>query len=219
MLSDDNGKRDSWNFIGVGDESTLAEPPAGMGDFVNLSIVEDNQRLAKSVKTRSCAAEVDCEFVWNMEASATSARKASLSFEGLEDVVAAGLRVFVAVDGRTFEATDGKAMEISLEKNAKPVTLRVSRENVAVAGAAKFSNFRFVQQGSLVGVSFDAAPGLAGSEGRVDIVSVNGKVVASERLVARRGENTAYIATSVKGLYFVRVRLENQVGIHRIVLK
>ena len=219
MLSDKNGKRDSWNFIGVGDESTLAEPPAGMGDFVNLSIVEDNQRLAKSVKARSCAAEVDCEFVWNMEASATSARKASLSFEGLEDVVAAGLRVFVAVDGRTFEATDGKAMEISLEKNAKPVTLRVSRENVAVAGAAKFSNFRFVQQGSLVGVSFDAAPGLAGSEGRVDIVSVNGKVVASERLVARRGENTAYIATSVKGLYFVRVHLENQVGIHRIVLK
>ena len=219
MLSDKNGKRDSWNFIGVGEESALAEPPAGMGDFVNLSIIEGEQRLAKSVKPRSCAAGIDCEFVWNMEASATSARKAKLSFEGLEGIEAAGLRVFVTVDGKTFEATRGKAMEISLEKNAKPVTLRVSRENVAVAGAAAFSNFRFVQQGSLVGVSFDAAPALVGSEARVDIVSVNGKVVASERVMAQRGENTAYVATSVKGLCFIRVRFGNQVGIHKIVLK
>ncbi len=218
MLSDDNGKRDSWNFVGVGEESALAEPPAGMGDRVNLSIVESGTRLAKSMKDGSCTAD-DCEFVWNMEASATSARKAKLSFEGLEGVQAAGLRVFITADGKTFEATDGKAMEISLEKNAKPVTLRVSRENVAVAGAAVLSGLRLVQQGSLVGVSFNAAPALAGSEGRVDIVSVNGTVVASERMVAHRGENAAFVAVPVKGLYYVRVRLGNQAATRRIVLK
>ena len=218
MLSDDNGKRDSWNFVGVGEESTLAEPPAGMGDRVNLSIVESGTRLAKSVKDGTCTAD-DCEFVWNMEASATSARNASISFEGLESVVSAGLRVFVTVDGKTVEATGGKAVEVSLEKNAKPVTVRVSRENVSVAGAAAFSELRLAQQGSLVGVSFNVSPELAGHDGRIDIVSVNGTVVASERMVARRGENAAFVAVPVKGLYYVRVRLGNQAATRRIVLK
>ena len=57
VLSDSKGKMDSWNVLGAGKAAwDSEEPPAGMGDRVNLSILNGGKRLAKSVRaeTEAC---------------------------------------------------------------------------------------------------------------------------------------------------------------------
>ncbi len=106
-LSDASGKMDSWNMLGAGKAAwDSEEPPAGMGNRVNLSIVDAGRRLAKSVKVLG-----EDAYEWNVELSATSARAGYLKFAGIDGILASGLRVFVTVDGVTTEMHDGEVRE------------------------------------------------------------------------------------------------------------
>ena len=113
VLSDNNGKRDSWNELAAGKSaSSLGEPPAGMGDRVNLSILDGKKHLVRSVKKNADDLE------WDLEVSATTTRDGHLSFEGLESVWAKGLRVYAMVDNETVEVVKDSPVYVKLASKA-----------------------------------------------------------------------------------------------------
>jgi hypothetical protein len=214
VLSDNNGKRDSWNELAVGSAKSLSEPPAGMGDRVNLSIVEGKKRFAKSVKQNSDNLE------WNLEASATTPRAGRLSFVGLERVLAKGLRVYATVGDEMFEVTNDKPLDVQLSSKAKNVSVRVSKGAVT-ANIAKnwLSGFRVNQTSNVLNVGFDAASELAGANVKVSIVGIDGRVVATNRGVANAGSNVVSMKKPKLGVYFVRVRVGSQSASKRIMVR
>ena len=214
VLSDNNGKRDSWNELAVGSAKSLSEPPAGMGDRVNLSIVEGKKRFAKSVKQNSDNLE------WNLEASATTPRAGRLSFVGLERVLAKGLRVYATVGDEMFEVTNDKPLDVQLSPKSKKVSIRVTKGAVT-ANIAKnwLSGFRVNQTSNVLNVGFDAASELAGANVKVSIVGIDGRVVATNRGVANAGSNVVSMKKPKMGVYFVRVRVGSQSASKRIMVR
>ena len=214
VLSDNNGKRDSWNELAVGSAKSLSEPPAGMGDRVNLSIVEGKKRFAKSVKQNSDNLE------WNLEASATTPRAGRLSFVGLERVLAKGLRVYATVGDEMFEVTNDKPLDVQLSPKSKKVSIRVTKGAVT-ANIAKnwLSGFRVNQTSNVLNVGFDAASELAGANVKVSVVGIDGRVVATNRGVANAGSNVVSMKKPKMGVYFVRVRVGSQSASKRIMVR
>lgn len=214
VLSDNNGKRDSWNELAVGSAKSLSEPPAGMGDRVNLSIVEGKKRFAKSVKQNSDNLE------WNLEASATTPRAGRLSFVGLERVLAKGLRVYATVGDEMFEVTNDKPLDVQLSSKAKNVSVRVTKGAVT-ANIAKnwLSGFRVNQTSNVLNVGFDAASELAGANVKVSIVGIDGRVVATNMGVANAGSNVVSMKKPKQGVYFVRMRVGSQSASKRIMVR
>ena len=213
ILADEFGKQDSWNFISVGKAANMEEPPAGMGDHVNLSIVENGKYLAKSVKP---AAD---ENVWQMEVSASDYRDGFLTFEGVGALTAKGLKMFVTVNGKTTEVSEGKSVKVLLKDSSTPVTVRVARSGMAVAKAASLGELRTVQRVGFVDVGFDMPANMAGANVQVDIVSLDGKVVNRSRFTATAGSNIATLSSPHRGLYYVRVRAGNLTAIKKTMLK
>ena len=212
-LSDEFGKQDSWNFIAAGTSGNMDEPPSGMGDHVNLSIVENGKFLAKSTKA------VADEYVWQMEASASDYRDGFLTFEGVDALAAKGLKLFVTVDGKTTEVSEGKSVKVLLKQSATPVTVRVARSGVVVAAKASLGELRMVQRPGLVDVGFDVPADMAGANVQVDIVSLDGKVVDRSRFTATAGANLATLTSPHRGLYYVRVRAGNLTAIKKTLVK
>jgi hypothetical protein len=215
VLTDKNGKRDYWNELAAGSVAlSKAEPPAGMGDRVNLSIVEGKQRLAKSVKKNSDDLE------WNLEASATTYRDGQLKFEGLESVWAKGLRVYATVGGETVEVVKDSPVNVKLSSKAKNVTVRVTK-GAAPVNVAKnlISGFRVNQMQNALNVGFDAVSNLAGSKVKVSIVGVDGRVVATSGAVAKEGSNAISMKKPKQGVYFVRLKVGSQSAVTRIMVR
>ena len=185
VLTDKNGKRDAWNELAAGDvASSLSEPPAGMGDHVNLSIVEGKQRLAKSVKKNG----EDLE--WNLEASATTTRDGKLSFVGLEKVWAKGLHVYATIGDETVEVVKDRPVNVKLSPKAKNVSVRVTKSAVSAQVAKNLiSGFRVNQVQNTLNVGFDAVSKLAGAKVKVSVVGIDGRVVATSKSVANEGSN------------------------------
>ena len=213
VLSDEFGKQDSWNFIASGKPLDVEEPPAGMGDHVNLSIVEGGKFLAKSAK-----APAD-EYVWNMEVSASDYRDGFLKFEGVSALAAKGLRLFVTVDGKTTEVAEGKSVKVLLKQSSTPVTVRVARSGAAVAAKASLGELRMVQRTGFVDVGFEVPADMAGASVQVDIVSLDGKVVDRSKFTASAGTNLATLAAPHRGLYYVRVRAGSLAAIKKTMIK
>ena len=212
-LSDEFGKQDSWNFIAAGTSGNMDEPPSGMGDHVNLSIVENGKFLAKSTKA------VADEYVWQMEVSASDYRDGFLSFEGVDALAAKGLKLFVTVDGKTTEVSEGKSVKVLLKQSAIPVTVRVARSGAVVAAKASLGELRMVQRPGLVDVGFDVPADMAGANVQVDIVSLDGKVVDRSKFTATAGANLATLKSPHRGLYYVRVRAGNLTAIKKTLVK
>ena len=211
VLADASGKKDSWNVIGSGNGANMEEPPAGMGDHVNLSIVEGKSRFAKFVKA---AAE---SYSWNMEVNASSARDGFLSFEGLETLAAKGMKVFVTVDGKTTEMTNGKSVPVSLKKDSKTVTVQVSKSAPVVSSNA-LKGLRAVQQGGSLQIGF-TADGMNGTQGLVQLVGVNGKIAATSKFTAVGGANLVTVAAPKSGVYFLRVKVGSQMTSAKFLVK
>ena len=214
-LSDDKGKRDAWNELAAGrHESSLAEPPSGMGDRVNLSIVENGKSLAKSVKTNSD------DFVWDLQASATSPRMGHLNFVGLESVWAKGLRVYATVDDETVEIENEKSLDVMLSSKAKNVSIRVAKSATPVnIVKSLLKNLHVNQTPNVLNVGFDAAAKLAGEKVKVDIVGIDGRVVATSKAVANEGSNVVVMKTPKHGVYFVHAKVGSQSAIARIMIR
>lgn len=211
VLADASGKKDSWNVIGSGNGANMEEPPAGMGDHVNLSIVEGKSRFAKFVKA---AAE---SYSWNMEVNASSARDGFLSFEGMETLAAKGMKVFVTVDGKTIEMTNGKSVPVSLKKDSKTVTVQVSKSAPVVSSNA-LKGLRAVQQGGSLQIGF-TADGMNGTQGLVQLVGVDGKIAATSKFTAVGGANLVTVAAPKSGVYFLRVKVGSQMTSAKFLVK
>ncbi|WP_173473475.1 InlB B-repeat-containing protein [Fibrobacter succinogenes] len=214
-LTDKNGKRDAWNELAAGDvASSLSEPPAGMGDHVNLSIVEGKQRLAKSVKKNGE------DFEWNLEVSATTTRDGKLNFVGLEKVWAKGLHVYATIDDETVEVVKDSPVNVKLSSKAKSVSVRVTKSAVAAQVAKnQISGFRVNQMQNALNVGFDAVSKLAGAKVKVSVVGVDGRVVATSGLVAHEGTNSISMKKPKQGLYFVRLKVGSQSAVSRIMVR
>ena len=213
-LSDARGKMDNWNVLGAGRVALRSEePPAGMGNRVNLSIVESGKRLAKSVKLVS-----EGSYDWNVELSATSDRMGYLEIAGLDDLASKGLSVYVTVDGKTTKMVNGTAMKVMLSTTPKVANVHVGDAPKAVL-ARTLDGLKAVQSGTTLQVGFDAGSGLAGSAVSVDIVDLKGHVVRSVSTKALAGANSVAVETPKPGVYMLRVRAGNVGGMGRLMVK
>jgi len=213
-LSDDFGKSDSWNILGAGEQAeSWEEPPEGMGDHVNLSIVEDGEYLAKSVK-----ASAD-EYSWDMEVSAFSDRDGYLTFAGVDALAKSGMHMYVTVDGKTTEvAGDGK-VKVALTKSAKQVNVRVAQGPAVKAVSSAVSGLRTRQVANLMNVGFEVSADLNGAKARVALIGVDGKAVVSKSLTVGSGNNTVSLDAPKSGLYYVRVQVASQVAAGKVIVK
>ncbi len=215
VLSDNNGKRDAWNELAAGrSEKSLSEPPAGMGDHVDLSIVEGKQRLAKSVKKNGDDLE------WNLEASATTSRRGHLSFVGLERVWAKGLRVYATIGDETIEVVDDKSIDVQLSSKAKNVSVHVTKGGVPAKIAKNWlSGFRVNLMSNVLNVGFDAAAKLAGANVKVSVVGIDGRIVATSKSIASEGSNVVSMKKPKQGVYFVRAQVGSLSATSRIMVR
>lgn len=215
MLSDGRGKKDSWNVLGVGDFARQSEePPAGMGDHVNLSILEGGKRLMKSVK----AAGEGASYEWNIDLTATSPRTGYLSFAGIDGLESHGLSVYVTVDGNTTRMREGEPLKVALSSEAKVATVFVGSAP-KVALVKTLAGLKAVQAGATLQVDFDAGAGLAGSAVRVEVLDLKGNVVRSVASSALAGVNRVTLDAPKPGIYMLRVRAGNQMNAGRILVK
>lgn len=213
-LFDASGKMDSWNMLGAGKAAwDSEEPPAGMGNRVNLSIVDAGRRLAKSVKALG-----EDAYEWNVELSATSARAGYLKFAGIDGILASGLRVFVTVDGMTTEMHDGEKLQVMLSTTAKSANIRVAKSARKVV-ASTLQGLRAHDLGSALQVGFDVGEGLAGANARVDLVDTKGHVVNTASFKAENGRNEVSLERPVRGLYVLRAVVGREIAVQKIMVK
>ena len=213
ILTDDYGKKDSWNLFGTSSEvSKSDEPPSGMGDHVSLSIVEEGRALARSFRP---AAE---EMEWTLQLSASSERTAYLKLEGLAEAKSTGNKVFVTVDGKTVEAKDGKAIAVKVGSLKKTAVVRVAPQAKPEVEYA-FKDVRFYRSGSAVNVQFVATNGLAGRNAKVELLDISGKVIASLSAVSVDGKNSVKFPAPEGGLYILRIRSGSQNFAQKVVLR
>ena len=214
-LADNNGKRDSWNELAAAwNASSMSEPPAGMGDRVNLSIVDGKKRLAKSVKQNSD------ELEWNLEASATTSRDGQLSFIGVESVKAKGLHVYATIGNETFEIVNDSPVQVKLSPRAKNVSVRVTKSAVAAQVARNLiSGFRVNQMQNAMNIGFDAVSKLAGTKVKVNVVDIDGRLVSTSGAIAKEGSNVISMKKPKRGVYFVRLKVGSQSAVSRIMVR
>ena len=207
-LSDEYGKKDSWNVFGVGKPQSLEEPPAGMGNRVSLSIRDKDENGAKGVKLAKSIKAVEDEYSWTLEMSASTARDGKLSFEGVQELKKLGLKLFVIADGKTTEVTDGKSVNVALAKSASQVEVRVAASNAVVT--TKISGFKSAIAGNTLQLGFNAPESLAGAKANYAIAGIDGKVVASGRFTATAGTNKLAMNVPKSGIYFVKIKVGAQ---------
>ena len=97
------GKEDAHNFIGVSAKpSSIEEPPQGIGSFINLSILNNDDKLAENILSSESS-------VWSWDILLTSSgnKDASLQLEGINALTAMGYRVAINIDGSLMELKEG----------------------------------------------------------------------------------------------------------------
>lgn len=212
-LSDDNGKKDSWNMFGTSSRVSVSdEPPSGMGEFVSLSIVENGRALARSFRP------AEDEMEWTLRLSASSERTAYLRLDGVAEACASGNKVFLTVDGKTIEVKDGKAIPVKVGTLKKTAVVRVApqaRPEVEYA----FKDVRVFRSGSAFDVQFVATNGLAGRAAKIDLLDVSGKVTASLTAVSSSGLNSVRFPAPKGGVYVLRIRSGSQVAARKVVFR
>lgn len=215
VLSDAKGKMDSWNMVGVGKVAwSSEEPPAGMGDHVNLSIMDAGRRLAKSVKEQNG----DAEYEWNVELTATSERVGNLKLVGIDGIRASGLRVFLTVDGSTVELNDDGGVQVRLSTTPKVANIRVAKSARPIL-AQNLQGLFARAAGNTLQVGFDVSEGLAGARARVDLVDMKGHVVNTASFKAESGRNEVNLEKPKGGLYILRAAAGSKIATQKVLLR
>ena len=216
-LSDEYGKKDSWNVIGAGEAQSLEEPPAGMGNRVSLAIREVNSDGEKSVKLAKSIKPVSDEYSWSLDVSANTARDGWLSFKGVDELNKLGLKLFVESDGESKEVRDGEALNVALMKSTKQVEVRVADSNVVAS--SKMKGLRSIVVDKSLQLEFDAPEKLAGENARYVVAGIDGKKVASGRFVSVAGTNRFAVKMPQSGVYFVKVNVGNHQFSSKVLVK
>ena len=214
VLRDAKGKCDGWNIMGVAESGWNAEePPAGMGDRVNLSIKEGKKSLAKSFKTAS-----GDSYEWTVSLDASGDRPGYLHFEGIENLRTSGLKVFVTVDGTTTQMAENDTLKVAIGSLAKTATVRVAPSAGTIV-AQKLNGLRAFQAGNSLQVGFQVSESLAGAKAYVEILDMKGKVLSSTSGTAVSGSNAMTLQAPRSGLYMVRVRVGGKQAAGSIAVK
>lgn len=211
-LRDTRGHGDSWNVLGVGAAEERVEPPAGMGDFVNLSVVEGKKALLKSIK----GAEDD-RYEWNLALSATTDRVGYLKFEGVKALNEMGLKVYVTIDGKTTEMGAGDSLKVLLKAVGSTATVQVTSSAVTTV-ASKLENLHFERVPGALQVGFDVSSDLAGTPYKMLLVGLNGKVEASYTGKSTSGHNLASLKAPKSGLYLLYVRVAGKQASRKVLI-
>lgn len=212
VLEDRNGRKDSWNILGVSPKPFASEePPAALGDFVNLSIIEGKRALAKSFKQESD------DYEWSLLLSASSDRAGELYFAGVDALRSLGYRVYVTLDGKTVEMQDGERVKVMLKASGTNASVRVTAGKAVVASAVK--GLRMTQDVKRLSVRFEVTGTLAGSRQVVDLLDLDGKVVKSVSGKAVTGTNLVSLDAPRAGLYMLRVRVASQQAAGKVLVR
>lgn len=212
VLSDKNGREDSWNIMGVSPEPFVgSEPPAAMGDRVSLSIVEGKRALAKSFKSESQS------YKWDLSLSASSDRMGELTLVGVAALNDMGYRVFVTANGETSEMKEGAALKVALKTSGSNATVHVTRADAVVASAV--GGLRFVQAAGSLDVGFTVEESLAGARMVVNVLDLHGKVKASYKGRAAAGTNRVALEAPRTGLYLLHVQVAGEKASRKIMVK
>jgi hypothetical protein len=212
VLEDTKGHGDFWNVLGVGEAEEWQEPPAGMGDYVNLSVVEGKKALLKSIKSAE-----DDRHEWNLALSATTDRIGYLKFEGVKALNEMGLRVYVTIDGKTTEMGAGDSLKVLLKAAGSVATVQVTSSEVRTV-ASKLENLHLERVSGTLQVGFDVSSDLTGAGYRVQLVSVSGKVAATYRGKSTAGHNTLALTAPKPGLYLLRVTVGGHHAVRKIAI-
>ncbi|WP_405342199.1 hypothetical protein [Fibrobacter sp.] len=213
-LSDMKGHWDSWNVLGVGKAEERLEPPEGMGDHVNLSVVSGEKALAKSVVAPK--SETD-GYSWQVALSASSDRVGYLKFEGLADLAGLGYRVYVTYEGETREVPAGDSLKVMLKAKGATATVQVTTSEVRTL-ASKLENLRFNRVSGALQVGFDVSSDLAGSLYKVQLVGLNGQVAATYSAKSTAGRNTLALTAPKLGLYLLRVTVGGHHAVRKVAI-
>ena len=216
VLKDRQGHMDSWNILGASArELSQEEPPAAMGDYVNLSVLgERGLHLARSVKPFA----KDGAYEWTLELQAGSERDAFISVEGVAALRSSGLRVFVTVDGETAELSDGDSVGVKLLARAREATIRVA-STPKVPVTYSLNSLKFRQSPGQLYVGFVASAGLAGKPAKVELLDLQGRVVSSASFSAQGGANGANLRVARSGIFVARVRVGGQSLVSRVAIR
>ncbi len=212
VLEDTKGHSDSWNVLGVGNAEERLEPPAGMGDFVNLSVVEGKKALLKSIK----GAEDD-RYEWKLALRATTDRVGYLKFEGVKALNEMGLKVYVTIDGKTTEMGAGDSLRVMLKSAASTATVRVA-PTAALTLTKNIGNLHFERVLGALQVGFDVSEDLAGTPYKMQLVGLNGKVEASYTGKSTSGHNLASLKAPKSGLYLLYVRVAGKQASRKVLI-
>ena len=215
VLSDTKGHRDSWNVLGVGAAAEQLEPPMGMGDLVNLSVVSGKKALAKSVVASS--GDENANYSWQLSLSATTDRVGYLKFEGLSEFAGLGYRVYVTYEGETREVTAGDSLRVLLKAKGAEATVQVTPSAVKIL-ASKLENLHFERVPGALQVGFDVAEDLAGTPYKVQLVGLNGQVAATYSAKSTVGHNTLALTAPKPGLYLLRVTLGGHHAVRKVMI-
>lgn len=213
VLSDKNGKQDSWNIFGAGlNPFTAEKAPTNMEDHVELAIVEGKRSLAKSIR------ESADDMEWTMAISATNDRVGDLTLVGIDGVKALGYHVYVTVDGNTTEMQEGVPLKVYLKSSAKMATVRVTSAAKTVVQNT-LRGLRSARLGDKLQISFEASEGLAGTNARIDILDMKGDVMSTVSAKTVEGANALVLDAPKTGLYMLRVRAGSLQQAGKIVVK
>jgi len=213
VLSDHQGKTDSWNVMGVSAEPFVnPEPPAAMGDHVTLSIMDGKRPLAKSFKAESDA------YQWELKLAASSNREGELMLAGVSALNSLGYRVYVTIDGISSEMQEGVALKVNLKKSGTSASICV-RAGALNRVASGVENLRVVQTSGSMNVTFSVDESLAGEKLVVDVLNMDGKILSSLSGKAVSGVNNLAMDAPEVGLHMLRVRVANKQSAGRIMIK
>lgn len=216
VLKDRQGHMDSWNILGASaHEFSQEEPPAAMGDYVNLSVLgERGLHLARSVKPFT----KDGAYEWTLELQAGSERKAFVSVEGAAALRERGLRVFLTVDGKTEELSDDDSVGVKLLARAREATIRVA-STPKVPVTYSLNSLKIRQSPGQLYVGFVASAGLAGKPAKVELLDLQGRVVSSASFSAQGGVNAANLRVARSGIFIARVKVGGQSLVSRVAIR
>lgn len=224
VLSDNHGHKDYWNILGVGQTFEGFKPPSGMGDHVELAIVNGKNRLSQSIVApriafAKSAAEMDeVTYQWTLDLAATENRVGFLKLNGLKELNSMGLHAFVTVDGKTAELVAGDSLKVMLKSEGVKAQVLVTTKSKVFAGNT-IEGVRFTQSGGMLNVGFNVSDDLAGSVLKVDVLNMDGKVMATYSGKAVAGSNAASFEAPRSGLYMLRVRVAREQTAGKIMVK
>lgn len=214
VLTDFKGHADGWNLLGVGSESLSDDPPSGMGDRVNFAIKSGKRYLAKLMKK----AQAEGEYSWDVALSATTDRFGYLKFEGLDRVADFGFHLYVTIDGKTSEVLPGDSLRVALKSSETNATVRITNRKLELVESF-VGGLHMNMAGGMMKVGFKVDESLAGAPLQVDVLDMDGKVMATYSAKAVAGANTASLIAPKTGLYMLRVRVASHQTAGKVVVK